>query len=66
MRDRRKMLAMAGIAVAVMAVRHPTVDLRIVTHNVGDPTPHRFQAAIDFGLVGFSVLYTYTKRLTDR
>ena len=41
-------------------MRHPTVDLRLVTHDVRDPAPHRMQAAVDFGLVGVSVLYTWT------
>ena len=66
MRDRRKMLVAAGLAIAVLAARHPTADFRLVTHDVGDPTPHRIQAAVDLGLVGVSFLYTWTQRLTDR
>jgi len=65
MRDRRKMLVAAGLAVAILATSHPTADFRIVTHDIGDPTPHRFQAAADLGLVGVSFLYTWTQRLTD-
>ncbi|NYD91683.1 hypothetical protein [Sphingomonas melonis] len=60
MRDRRT-LAVAGLAlVALVAVRHPTPDIRLLTHDIGDPRPHRIQAAIDLGLVGVSVLYTWT------
>jgi hypothetical protein len=48
----------------VTAVRHPTADIRVFTHDAADPAPHRMQAAVDLGLVGFSVLYTWTvKRL---
>lgn len=62
MRDRRK-LAVAGIALALLlALRHPTPDIRLLTHDIGDPHPHRVQAAIDLGLVGVSVLYTWTAR----
>ena len=63
MRDRRKALAVAGIALALLALRHPTADIRVITHDIGDPAPHRMQAAIDLGLVGVSVLYTWTQRL---
>lgn len=61
MRNRRGTLVVAGlIALAVVAVRHPTVDVQLVTHDARDPSPHRMQAAVDFGLVGVSVLYTWT------
>lgn len=57
-------LVVAALALAVVAVRHPTADIRLITHDAADPAPHRMQAAIDFGLVGVSVLYTWTvKRL---
>ena len=64
MRDRRKALVATGIVFAILAARHPTADIRLVTHDIGDPTPHRMQAAIDLGLVGVSFLYTWTKRLS--
>ncbi|AXJ95645.1 MULTISPECIES: hypothetical protein [unclassified Sphingomonas] len=63
MSDRRKIAIGAGLALAIIAVRHPTADIRLITHDAADPTPHRMQAAIDFGLVGVSVLYTWTQRL---
>jgi hypothetical protein len=60
MRDRKAVLIIAGLAVTVVAVRHPTADIRIITHETSDPSPHRMQAAIDLGLVGVSVFYTWT------
>ncbi|HXH15503.1 MAG TPA: hypothetical protein VNJ10_05170 [Sphingomonas sp.] len=60
MRDRKILLAAAGLAVMALTVSHPTVDLRLITHDSRDPSPHRMQAAINFGLVGVSVLYTWT------
>lgn len=50
------------MACAVLAARHPTANISLVTHDIGDPTPHRLQAAVDLGLVGVSVLYTWTSR----
>ena len=61
MREKRAVVA-AAVALAVVAVgaRHPTADIRLQTHDLADPAPHRFQAAVDLGLVGVSVLYTWT------
>ncbi len=60
MRDRRAVLVVAGLALTVLAVRHPTADIRLITHEASDPSPHRMLAAVDLGLVGVSVLYTWT------
>lgn len=62
MRDRRKLLVAGGVALAVLAVQRPTADFRLLTHDVGDPTPHRVQAAVDLGLMAVSVLVTWTGR----
>ena len=63
MRGRRKALVGASIAIAVIAVRHPTAHFSLMTHDVGDRTPHRIQAAVDLGLVGVSFLYTWSRHL---
>lgn len=64
MRHRRQIVVAAGlIALLSLAARHPTAELRFITHEASDPAPHRMQAAIDLGLVGVSVLYTWTQRL---
>ncbi len=65
MRDRRIGLALAAAALLIMAARHPSADIRILTHDKADPAPHRFLAAVDLGLVAVSLLVTWTtKRLT--
>lgn len=62
MTERRKWAVAALAAVSLLALRHPTPDIRVLTHDIGDPRPHRIQAAIDLGLIGVSVLYTWTAR----
>lgn len=47
------------LAVAA-AARHPTADIEILTHQVGDPAPHRVQAAVDLGIVAVNFLLTWT------
>jgi hypothetical protein len=62
-RERRMVVAIvAGVALLSVAVRHPTADIRLITHEPSDPSPRRMEAAIDFGLAGVSVLYTWTVR----
>ncbi|KQN15879.1 MULTISPECIES: hypothetical protein [Sphingomonas] len=61
MRNHKGTLLIAGlVALTALAVRHPTIDVQLVTHDSRDPSPHRMQAAVDLGLVGISVLYTWT------
>ena len=59
-RNRRAVLAGTALLLTVVALRHPTADIRLLTHDRADPAPHRMQAAIDLGLVGVSILYTWT------
>ncbi|MEG3123539.1 hypothetical protein [Sphingomonas sp. GB1N7] len=64
MRQRRITgLIFAAALFVVLAVRHPSADIRILTHDSNDRSPARVQAAIDLGVVAISVLVTWTKRL---
>jgi hypothetical protein len=64
MRNRRAGWVIAAAVLAVLAVRHPTANIEILTHDSNDPLPHRLQAGADLGLAGFSVLVTWSaKRL---
>lgn len=67
MRRRTLVLAGSALALAVVAVREPSADIRILTHDASDLAPHRVQAAVDLGLVAVSVLVTWTSgRLSAR
>lgn len=61
------MAAMLAACALAALVRHPTADIRILTHDAGDPAPHRMQAAIDVGLFAVNLLVTWTAgRFTGR
>jgi hypothetical protein len=60
MRERRIGVAMLVLVLLVLAARHPSATIRIDTHDGGDPAPHRMQAAVDIGLVGVSLLWTWS------
>lgn len=62
MRNRRLGLGLAAAALLIMAARHPSADIRVLTHDQADPAPHRIQAAIDVGLFAVSVLITWTTK----
>jgi hypothetical protein len=64
MTERRKLAIVALAGLAIVAARHPTPTISLLTHDIGDPQPHRVQAALDLGLVGVSILYTWTARRT--
>ena len=64
MRNRRMTVAIAGLMLVALAARHPSADIRVITHEASDRTPHQVQAAVDLGIMAFSVLVTWTgKRL---
>lgn len=50
------------MALIAMAQRHPTADIRLITHDLTDRSPRRVQAAFDLGAFGVSFLYTWTVR----
>ncbi|BCA59012.1 hypothetical protein [Sphingomonas sp. HMP6] len=60
MRNRRIMIGMFALLAMVAVARHPSADIRILTHDASDPTPHQVMAALDLGLVAVSVLVTWT------
>jgi hypothetical protein len=62
MRRRRMMFVFGLLALAVMLVRHPTADIRIITHDITDPAPHKIEAAVDLGVFAVSLLVTWTAR----
>jgi hypothetical protein len=63
MRNRRPIAVLLLALAAVVALRHPTADIRVLTHDAGDPAPARMQAAVDLGLMGVSVLVTWSRHL---
>lgn len=60
MRNRRIMVGIVAAVALIAIARHPSADIQILTHDSTDPTPHQVKAAIDLGLVGVSVLVTWT------
>ena len=60
MRDRRKLMFLGAAALALVAVKQPSADIRIVTHDLRDPAPRQVKAAVDLGLMAVSVLVTWT------
>lgn len=53
-------MIVAAMLVIVAAARHPTANIEIMTHQIGDPAPHRVQAAVDLGIVAVKFLLTWT------
>ena len=53
-------MALGMLALIALAYRHPTADIRVITHDLTDRSPRRVQAAVDLGLFGVSILYTWT------
>jgi hypothetical protein len=62
MRQRTLIFAMAVLLLTAVSMRHPTAEIRVLTHDASDPMPHQVKAALDLGLLGVSILYTWTAR----
>ncbi|QRY96636.1 hypothetical protein JT366_04995 [Sphingomonas paucimobilis] len=62
MDKRRIMIGATLLAFVALAQRHPTADIRLITHDLTDRSPRRVQAAFDLGAFGVSFLYTWTVR----
>jgi hypothetical protein len=60
MRRRQTILIAVAMLAVVAAARHPTADIEILTHQAGDPAPHKVQAAVDLGIVAVKFLLTWT------
>lgn len=60
---RRTIIATSALLLAMLAIRHPTADVRLMLHDVGDRAPRRIQTALDTGLMGVSLLITWTERV---
>jgi hypothetical protein len=60
LRNRRIIVGIVAILAPIAAVRHPTANIQILTHDPTDRAPHQIKAAFDLGLVGISVLVTWT------
>ena len=62
MHNRRFALGLAAAALLILAARHPSASINILTHNQSDRAPHRMQAALDTGLFAISLLITWTAK----
>jgi len=62
MRNRQVGLAIGAALLLAVAVRHPSADIRVLTHDATDRTPHQVSAAVDLGVMAFSILVTWTAK----
>lgn len=60
MRNRRITIGVIAALALIAAVRHPSANIEILTHDATDVAPHHVKAALDLGLVAISVLVTWT------
>ena len=57
---KRAMAVLAAVAMLTLAAQQPTANIRLLTHDRTDPAPRVMKVAADLGVVGISVLYTWT------
>lgn len=50
----------------VLGARHPLANLRIEAAAVGDMAPRRVQAVVDLGVIGVTLLYTWSDHASAR
>lgn len=65
----KRRIAIAGGGAALLAfsaMQHPSANIHIITHEVTDTAPRKFQAALDLGVMAVSVLYTWTAKRAGR
>lgn len=66
--ERRRKIAIAGVAAALLlalAARHPQANIEILTHQAGDLSPGKVEAAIDVGVFAVSVLVTWSRHFSQ-
>lgn len=64
-KGRNKLILAFAAALALVALAAPDgrAGIQILAHRQGDAAPQRFQAVVDLGVVGFSFLFTWSRRL---
>lgn len=55
-------MLIAAAALLVMAARHPSAEISILTADAGDRAPHQLNAGLDLGLVAVHLLITWTAK----
>jgi hypothetical protein len=64
MRQRRIAVIAVALALAVVGARvHPVADIELLTHDARDAAPHRLEAAVNLGMLGVKLVYTWTGRV---
>ena len=57
---KRTLVVMAGALVLVAVARPMSAEVRVLTHDATDITPHRVQTALNLGVVALDVLVTWS------
>ena len=60
MRNRSVAFVILAALLLIAAARHPTVDIRILTHDAADIAPHQMRTAVDTGVVAINLLVTWS------
>ena len=61
--NRRTVLFLSLVALAVMTTAGPTGRIAVQTHDLTDPSPRRVEATLALGKAALSVLITWTSRI---
>jgi hypothetical protein len=60
LRNRCIMIGLFAALALIAVARHPSANIEILTHDATDAAPHQVKAAVDLGILGISVLVTWT------
>ena len=58
--SKRAVALVAAAGLLALTAKHPTANIRLLTHDRADPAPHVMTVAADLGVIGVKVLYTWT------